>query len=201
MTSKPRPKRSYYYATVCYPDSLPNNWLDIIESWHVPCFVSPLHDRDFNGTGEHKKEPHYHIFLMFDSLKTKDQAIELFSQISGKGCEMVNSARSYARYLLHLDNPNKAQYDRADLKQISTDNYDQLIESLSDQVAAIKWVEEFIDDYDIVSFYELQRKLQELRPEYADMFRISKVFYIQEYIKSRYWHLYKLPNEGGNSDV
>lgn len=196
---KPRPKRSYYFATVIYPDSMPDNYLDIIESWHVPCFVSPLHDRDFDG--EKPKEPHYHVFLMFDSLKTKDQAIELFNQINGKGCEIVNSSRSYARYLLHLDNPCKAQYDRKDLVQVSTDNYDQLIESLSDQVAAIKWVEDFINTNDIVSFFELQVKLQEAAPEYADMFRVSKVFYIQEYIKSRYWHLYKLPNEGGNSDV
>lgn len=193
MAAQKRAKRSYYFATVIYPDSCPADFKDIIEGWHVPCFVSPLHDRD--SYGEEKKEAHRHVLLMFDSLKTQDQARELFDQINGKGCEFVNSARSYARYLLHLDSPDKARYDRADLIQISTDNYDNLIESLSDQVAAIKWVEDFINQYDIISFYELQMKLQEVAPEYADMFRVSKVFYIQEYIKSRYWHIYKAADE------
>lgn len=49
---------------------------------------------------------------MFDGVKTIEQAKDLFEQIGGVGCEKVNSIRGYARYLCHLDNPEKAQYDQ-----------------------------------------------------------------------------------------
>ena len=70
MADSKRAKRSYYFATVIYPDSCPADFVDIIESWHVPCFVSPLHDQD--KYGDELKEAHRHVLLMFDSLKTKE---------------------------------------------------------------------------------------------------------------------------------
>ena len=56
--------RSRLWVFVAYPESLPENWLDIIADWHVPCCISPLHDKDINADGEAKK-PHYHIVLQF----------------------------------------------------------------------------------------------------------------------------------------
>ena len=51
--------RSRSYATVVYPESAPD-FLERLNDLKVPCFVSPLHDKDINPTGEAKK-PHYHV--------------------------------------------------------------------------------------------------------------------------------------------
>ena len=42
-------RRSRLWIFIAYPESLPDNWLDIISEWHISCCVSPLHDRDINA--------------------------------------------------------------------------------------------------------------------------------------------------------
>lgn len=100
--------RTRSYACVLYPESAPENWRDILSDFHIPCLISPLHDKDVNPTGE-KKKAHYHVLLLFDSVKSETQAREIFEAFGGVGCEKVNSVRGYARYLCHLDNPEKVQ--------------------------------------------------------------------------------------------
>ena len=95
--------RTRNYATVLYLESAAENWRYILEQEFVPCFISPYHDKDINADGSIKK-PHFHIIIMFDSVKSIDQAKAIFDKIGGVGCEKVNSIRGYARYLCHLDN-------------------------------------------------------------------------------------------------
>ena len=72
--------RTRNFATVVYPESAPENWQDILSEQFVPAFISPLHDKDINPTGEPKK-PHYHVVIMFDSTKTSEQAKEIFDKV------------------------------------------------------------------------------------------------------------------------
>ena len=109
------PTRYRNFATVVYPESAPENWLEIIAESKTPVFVSPIHDKDINPNGEPKKT-HYHVMSMNEGKKSKEQMIEFFSSFGGVGCEVVNSLRGYARYLCHLDNPEKAQYNPEDVK-------------------------------------------------------------------------------------
>ena len=96
------------FATVVYPESAPENWLERLDGLHVPAFVSPLHNQDINPDGSPKK-PHWHILIMFAGVKTREQAQEVIDAIGGVGCESVSTVRGYARYLVHADNPEKAQ--------------------------------------------------------------------------------------------
>lgn len=77
--------RTRNFATVVYPDSAIDNWQDILIEQRIPCFISPIHDKDLNPNGEPKKA-HYHILLMFDSVKTQAQAKEVFDLINAVGC-------------------------------------------------------------------------------------------------------------------
>ena len=107
--SKENEMRTRNYATIVYKDSAPENWLDILSDELIQCFVSPYHDKDVNPDGEIKKA-HWHVLIMFDSVKSERQAQFIINKIKGVGCKRVNSLRSYARYLCHLDNPEKYQY-------------------------------------------------------------------------------------------
>ena len=84
--------RTRNYATVVYPESAPPDWLAIAGELKIPCFISPLHDKDLNPTGEQKK-PHHHVMIMFEGVKTREQVAEIFDQIGGVGVEVIQSVR------------------------------------------------------------------------------------------------------------
>ena len=128
--------RTRNYATVVYPDSAPENWIEILSECFIPAFISPIHDKDTNPTGEVKKA-HYHVILMFDTVKTKEQAIDVFNKVNGVGCEVVNNLRSMARYLCHLDNPDKYQYSKDDVISLCGADYLSIIGSASDKYLAL----------------------------------------------------------------
>ena len=103
----------HYYAKFTYADCVKElgTGFDKLDQLHVAALISPLHDKDTNPSGEPKK-PHYHVLLMFEGVKDYETQVKpIFAEIGGVGREMVNSARGYARYLCHLDNPEKAQYE------------------------------------------------------------------------------------------
>ncbi|MCR5509283.1 MAG: replication protein [Lachnospiraceae bacterium] len=149
-----KPQRLRDFATIVYPESAPENWLQILKDLHVPCFVSPLHDRDVSENGKPKK-PHYHVMLLFESLKTPAQAIEIFDQIGGVGLEYVKTRRGYCRYLCHLDDPNKAQYNKDDVIQLGGMDYYECISIVSDKYAVLNMVICFIKDNHIENILDL----------------------------------------------
>lgn len=180
------PRRTRNYATVVYPESAAENWQEILTQQFVPAFISPLHNQDLNPTGEKKKD-HYHVILMFDSTKTKEQAQEIFSMIGGVGCEVVQSTRGYARYLCHLDNPEKHQYDPQLVRSIGGADYSSVIGLVIDKYKAIGEMIDFCEDNDVISYSTL---LVYCRQERFDWFRVlcdNGTVVIKEYLKSRSW--------------
>ena len=178
--------RTRNYATVVYPESAPSDWQDILAMQYIPCFISPIHDRDFNPTGEPKKA-HYHVLLTFENVKTVKQAQDVFSKIGGVGCETVQSLRGYARYLCHLDNPDKAQYSIDDVISLSGADYNATIGLPTDKYKIISDIMDFVIQNGIYSFSEL---LEISRDEHYDWFRLlcdNSTVVVKEYLKSKSW--------------
>ena len=178
--------RTRNFATVVYPDSAPENWQEILSEQFVPAFISPLHDKDKNPTGEPKKS-HWHVMLMFDGVKTVDQATEIFKKIGGVGCEVVQSQRGYARYLCHMDNPEKEPYNAENVRQLCGADYNGSIGLVTDKYKAIGEMIDYCEENGIVSYSEL---LMYCRMERFDWFRVlcdNGTFVIKEYLKSKLW--------------
>lgn len=178
--------RTRNFATVVYPESAPENWQQILEEEFVPAFISPLHNQDTNPTGEPKK-PHYHVIIMFDSTKTTDQASAIFSKINGVGCEKINSIRGYARYLCHLDNPEKFQYPQEEVRSMCGADYPATIGLITDKYKAIGEMIDFCELNDIISYSDL---LKYCRMERFDWFRVlcdNGTIVMKEYLKSKEW--------------
>lgn len=178
--------RTRNFATVIYPESAPDNWLDILSDHHVPCLVSPYHDSDLNPDGVVKK-PHYHVLLAFEGPKTVQQASDIFTTIGGVGCEIIKSFRAYARYLCHLDNPDKHQYCIDDVLQFGGIDYYDIISSASDRYFAFEEMMDFCDQYNIFSFYLLSKYARKNRPDWFRILCDSGTIYIKEFLKSREW--------------
>lgn len=178
--------RTRNFATVVYPESAPENWQDILVEQFIPAFISPLHNEDINPGGEKKKD-HYHVLLMYDSVKTVEQAVEIFEKIGGVGVEKVNSIRGYARYLCHLDNPEKAQYRQEDVRCLCGADYTNVIGLAIDKYKAIGEMLDFCELNNIVSYSEL---LVYCRSERFDWFRVlcdNGTLVMKEFLKSRMW--------------
>ena len=111
--------------------------MEIVSDLKVETIISPLHDSDINPTGEPKK-PHYHVMIMWESVKTKEQVMKIFKSFGGVGCEPVNSIRGMARYFCHLDNPEKFQYPEENVITYGGADYFKLIGLAVDKYKAIR---------------------------------------------------------------
>ena len=183
-------RRFRNFATVVYPDSdnTSEDWLSVLQDWKTPVLVSPFHDQDVNVTGEPKK-PHYHVLIMFEGMKSQDQVRELFDQIGGVGLETVNSLRGYARYLCHLDNPDKHQYFPGDVLAFGGCDYIDMIGLPCDRYEVIGEMIDYCEAERIVSYATL---LVYARHNRQDWFRIlcdSGTIVMKEYLKSFGWSL------------
>jgi len=182
--------RARNFACVVYPESAPSHWLDTIAELKIPIMVSPLHDKDFNpknpetGIAEPKK-PHYHVMACFEGNKTVDQVKSIFESFGGVGCEIVGSLRGYARYLCHLDNPEKAQYSIDEAKAFGGADFITAIGLPTDKYKAISEMVEWCDSENI-EFYGIL--LNHARIHRSDWFRVlcdNGTMVMKEYLKSK----------------
>ena len=111
-------RRASKWTFLLYKDSMPENYLDILERMRTPYALSPWHDKDVNKeTGELKK-PHKHGVLFFDSLKSYSQVSELLTENLNTPAhiEIVMSPSGLYNYFTHADNPEKTRYDVNDIE-------------------------------------------------------------------------------------
>lgn len=104
------------WTFLVYPDSAPTNWFEFLQETGLPFAVSPLHNKDFNPTGDQKK-PHYHVLICFPGPTT-------FNKVNNDICANLNSpipkrllsVVGMYRYFTHKDNPEKYQYSDVDIR-------------------------------------------------------------------------------------
>lgn len=184
--SKRKSVEARNFATVVYPESAPENWREILQDLKTAVFISPLHDCDCNPDGEVKKA-HYHVMLMYEGKKTLNTIRELCSTFGGVGCEKVESKRGYARYLCHLDNPEKAQYNPDDVTTYGGENYHVVIGTVLDKYKAIREMITYCKDNKIVSYAELVEYCMVERDDWFRVLADNGTYMIKEYLKSKDW--------------
>lgn len=91
------------FGIVFYPESAPENFREIISSWNVPGLLA-IHDKDEDT------KTHAHLLLMFGGMKSLSQVRTLAQQLASSLVEPVHDLRGAARYLGHLDQPEKHFY-------------------------------------------------------------------------------------------
>lgn len=183
-------KRTRNYATVVYPESAPADWIRLLQEQCVPALISPLHNKDLNTDGTPKKE-HYHVMILFDGVKTIEQAKEVFEVIGGVGIEPIKCARAYARYLCHLDTytPNKARYDVEDVISCSGADYQTMINLAADKYSAIGEMIEFCLQNGIVSYAQLLLFAKDSRKDWFRVLCDNGTVTMVQFLKSHYWEI------------
>lgn len=149
--------RSNLWTFCIYPgDSLPSNYLNIIDNWHIPTLISPCHDKDVNGNGMEKKK-HIHVMMFFGARANKsyNQVMKFVKELHGCPCEVVHNSVGMIRYFVHKDNPEKHQYSITDIKSFCNFEYLDAFETMSDENAIYSWLEDFIEDNYVYNYYQL----------------------------------------------
>lgn len=183
--AEPKDDRKRNWTCIVYPDSAPANWRDILDEEHMEWIESPLHDKDVNADGTPKK-PHWHIIMLFDGKKSYEQVKELADKVKAPSPKYVQSARAMTRYLGHLDNPEKAQYDISKVVAHGGVDLAELLKpTASSRYEMIAEMIEFIEKESVTEFIDFMLYCKNER--FDDWFPImcdSGSFVIKEVIKS-----------------
>lgn len=177
--------RTRNWTVIVYPESLPNNWRDILDEEHIQWIESPLHDKDTNVDGEIKKE-HYHLLFMFESVKSYEQVLEITKRLEGSIPQKCNGAKGLVRYMAHLDNPEKFQYSRSDIIGHGGADVAELLKpTSSDRYVLIREMIEYVRENEIVEIqdlidYSIAHRMDDWFPLLCD----NSAYVVGTYIKS-----------------
>ena len=182
--------RTRNWAFIVYPDSAPDCFVSMLDDLHVPIFISPLHNPVINENDEHERKEHYHVIVMFDSVKTYKQAKEVADIVNGSNPIPINAIRGYARYICHLDNPEKEQFgsDAAyKVRSLAGADYFETISLVTDRLQLIQEMIVWIEKYDCISFYQLAKFAAENNDSWHRALTTSCTVYMKNYLQSRLW--------------
>lgn len=197
-------KKARNWAFIMYPDSVPENWREILIGFHTDMLISPLHDKDVNPDGELKKA-HWHVVVKFVGGGVRQTQVQAIADaVNASRVKPVTSLRAYARYLCHLDNPEKAQYDPTAVEVLGDVDFCELIASAADVDSVITEMEQWIDETGSYSYAALARYARSNRPDWTRVLRTRCTVHMKAYVQScqwerreeqRFWH------ESGNDSL
>lgn len=178
--------QSRSWTFVLYPESCPEDWESKLVG--VPFLRSPLHDKDVNPDNTPKK-PHWHIMVSFPNQKTLNQMQALCNELHAPSPQIVKDTRAMARYFLHLDNPEKAQYQKQDMLVgggFDLENALKLSRS-EEELEEREFVRNLLDkinEFNIVEFEDLLVYVMQECPENYRYFKMNS-FVLANVVKSR----------------
>ena len=164
--------------------------LDFLNMTHCEIFISPLHDHDVNKDGSRKK-PHFHVVIMYDSPREVKTAISLFDDIGGVWYEkeiIVSTRRGICRYLCHLDNPEKYQYNVDDVICFGGADYKEAIERQSDKYIVIDEIIDYIDEYEIEDILLLYQMARNTESQYFEWLKViqDNIYLFDKFCSANY---------------
>lgn len=140
------------WTAIVYPDSAPENWREILDDTHYKWVESPLHDKDINPDGELKKA-HWHILLSADGPISEKTAKEVFEKLNTPEIRKVGSSRGLVRYMIHMDNPEKYQYDIEEIKAHNGADIDSYFElTTTSRLSVLREMVIYIRDNQVDNF-------------------------------------------------
>ncbi len=187
-------QRTRNWTVIFYPEDIPENWTSLVDEQHFKWIEGPIHDRDTNPDGTPKK-PHCHTLFTFESVKTVEQVEELLKSIfgeSGTGSiigalkpKQVTDRCAIVRYMAHMDNSDKAQYEVTDIKgHNGADPAEILKYSETETRHMVIAMEEYIEENGIVEVADFAKAIRYDHPEWHALFSRKMTMYFSIFIRS-----------------
>lgn len=174
-------KRVRNFAFIIYENLKLEYWKRKLSEIHIPGYCV-LHDKD-------AKKPHMHVLMTPEGGRSIDSIKLILGCLGVKSdaFEEVKSLRSYARYLCHLDNPEKHRYNMKEVISFCGTNYEEYINENRSVGKAMEIIE-YCKENSICRFCDLVEYSLKNNEEWFE-YLISgyKSRLIIEYLKSKQW--------------
>lgn len=171
------------WGAVIYPESAPDDWLEILKLKGISFAVSPLHNKDVNPNGEVKKE-HYHIIMSFPGPTTDKTVNDILKELNQPIAIALESVRGYYRYFTHKDNPEKYQYSDNDIKLFNGFDVSDVLNAF-EVYQCLKQIQVIIQECKFVEYSELMDYL--LTSDFFELWNVacSHTLFLNTYITSK----------------
>lgn len=158
------------WGVIVYPESAPEDWMELLAETYLQFAVSPLHDKDTNPDGQVKKA-HRHVILAWDGPVTQTAASKLANKINAAKPIKLESVRGAYRYFTHKDNPEKFQYDEKDIKVFNGFDISSYISpTREEKYNAVAEIIQLVKENNYTEYFELVSDL--LEKDY-DLFKVA----------------------------
>lgn len=158
-TEKKKYLKSRFWMCILYPESCQKNFKEILQKSFISWICSPLHDKDINELDNELKKPHFHLIWWYGERgpTTLNVAQQTAKEIGAvEFVQPIHSIANAVKYLIHLNNPEKYQYQKSDITcspDVSLEEFFKL--SKTDERILSLEITNFIKKNNITEFCDL----------------------------------------------
>jgi Plasmid replication protein. len=176
-------KRNWTFLV--YPESAPADWVKKLQETGLQAAISPLHDKDIDPDGQPKKA-HFHVIVCYSGPTSYNVVLSLTQSLGQPIPKPLEQVRGMYRYFTHMDNPDKFQYNAADISTLNGFNIMDFVDMTRSEVLKIKLdLQAFIRSSNITEYADLMDNLQDgSNMDWYDV-ASSNTFFFEKYISSR----------------
>lgn len=151
-------KRYRNWGIIAYPESLPSNWVNILNELRIPfCYI--LHNEDVRVTKDGEivsVKPHYHIFLKYKNQQSYQQMLSLTGRLHAPNPQHVFDSRGYVADFIHMYETNKFQYPISDIKEFNGIDVEEILKPTKTELyEVLEEIRMFIRDNQITELADL----------------------------------------------
>lgn len=174
------------WATVVYPESAPENWIELLTLSGVQSAISPLHDKDINPDEKTPKKPHWHVLMVYPGPKSLSSMKSFCATFGGVQPVALEAVRGYYRYLTHKDDPEKAQYREEDITTLNGFSILDWVELTRSEISKIKnELRLLIKQLDLVEYADFVDYVAENRTPEESEVACNNTYFFDKYLTSR----------------
>lgn len=173
------------WAFVLYLESAPPDWKEQLQQTGLPIAISPYHDKDLDPDGNPKK-PHHHIIACWPGPTTFNVVRQLTERLKQPIPIPLDSVKGMYRYLTHMDNPDKYQYDAKDIQLLNGfDILDYCDMTSSERRELVKRCQQYIIRFDFLEYCDFMDSLMANDENELYDFASRNTLLFNSYIASR----------------
>jgi len=173
------------WEIIPYPESVPPEWVKVLQKTGLTCAISPLHDRDVNPGGEPKK-PHWHVLAVWAGPTTENVVKSLAQSLGTDVYRAVESVKGLYLYLTHKHNPEKAQYAEEDIQHLNGFNLlDYCDLSANEITEAKRKLQRIIRDMGMIEYSDLLEFLEDSNMPLEWEVATKHPMFFSSYLRSR----------------
>ncbi|EAL8904446.1 hypothetical protein D0B03_09040 [Campylobacter upsaliensis] len=188
MAENAKNDKARYWGFLVYPESVAQDWEEVLSvKYGFEWVRSPLHDKDINADNTPKK-PHYHCLIYFNGKKSYNQIKTIMSEIGATAPQIIHNAKGNVRYMLHLDNPEKAQYKISGLKAFNGFDIEKYLFSEKElnekRLNALNDIYDFIEQQGLTEFHQINTYARKNEPYWFELINTNSAYAINLHLKS-----------------